>query len=117
MNISGSDRHEVRRDDGELVGFVEPDGTGWRALTVFGAELAVAADRDAAEAEVISAGLAVLAERWWYPDGERGGPAVLREAGPDRVTALLGDLRDGPRPVTLTGGAAARLRRGGGGER
>ena len=118
MNMSRPDRHEVRRDDGELVGFVEPaSGAAWRALTVFGAELAVAADRDAAEAEVEAAGLAVLAERWWYRDGEHWVPAVIQEAGPERVTALVGALTDLPRPIALTGGAAAALRRRGGGER
>ena len=117
MNTSRGDRHEVRRDDdGELLGFVEPTPGGWRALTVFGAELAVAADQDTAEAEVEAAGLAVLAERWWYRDGERWLPAVIREAGPERVTALVGALPDPPRSVTLTGGAAAALRRGGGGD-
>jgi hypothetical protein len=66
--------------------------------------------------EVEAAGLAVIAERWWYRDGEQWVPAVIQEAGPERVTALVGPLTDIPRPITLTGGAAAALRRGGGGE-
>jgi hypothetical protein len=114
-------RTEVRRDDGELIGFVEParDG-GWRALTVFGAELATAPDQDAAIDEVRGAGLAVLAERWWYLDGEEWLPAAIREAGPGRVTVVVGDAAqfvnvvgnpDGLAPLTLTGPDAARLRR------
>jgi hypothetical protein len=114
-------RTEVRRDDGELIGFVEPDGDGgWRALAVFGAELAAAPDRDSAIAEVRAAGLGVLAERWWYRDGEEWLPAAIMEAGPGRVVAVVGDAAqftgvignpDVPIPLTLTGPDAAALRR------
>ena len=52
----------------------------------------------------------------WLTDGQQWVPAVIQEAGPERVTALVGPLTDIPRPITLTGGAAAALRRGGGGE-
>lgn len=106
-------RFEVwRDDDGELLGFVEPgaDG-GWRALAVFGAELAVVDDRGAAEAVVGSIGLAVLADRWWLREGDSWVPAVIQEAGPERVRAFVGALPDTPRAVTLTGPAAAGLRR------
>jgi hypothetical protein len=75
----------------------------------------VATDQDADEAEVEAAGLAVLAEQWWCRNGEHWVPAVIREAG-ERVTALVGALPEPPRPITLTGGAAAALRHGGGGE-
>jgi hypothetical protein len=108
-------RDTPRRRGADRIRRACPDA-GWRALTVFGAELAVAADRNAAEAEVEAAGLAVLAERWWYRDGEHWVPAVIQEAGPERVTALVGTLTDLPRPITLTGGAAAALRRRAGGE-
>lgn len=114
-------RIEVRRDDGELIGFVEPDGDGgWRALVVFGAELATAPDRDTAIAEVREAGLGVLAERWWYHDGEEWLPAAIQEAGPGHVTAVVGDGSrsanvignpDAALPLTLTGPEAAALRR------
>jgi hypothetical protein len=114
-------RTEVRRDDGELLGFVEPapDG-GWRALVVFGAELTTAPDRDTAIAEVLTAGLGVLAERWWYRDGEEWLPAVIQEASPGRVVAVVGDASrfagvvgnpDVAVPLTLTGPDAAALRR------
>jgi hypothetical protein len=112
---------EVRREDGELLGFVERgrDG-GWRALTVFGAELATAPDRDAAIAEVHAAGLGVLTERWWYLDGEEWLPAAIQEAAPGKVTVVVGDgarfanvvgNADTSPPLTLTGADAARLRR------
>ncbi|GAA0924925.1 hypothetical protein [Pseudonocardia zijingensis] len=115
-------RIEVHRDgDGELLGFVEPaaDG-GWRALVVFGAELTTAPDRDTAIAEVRSGALPALAERWWYRDGEEWVPAAIQEAGPGRVTAVVGDGSlfagvignpDAAAPVTLTGADAAALRR------
>jgi hypothetical protein len=114
-------RTEVRRDDGELIGFVEPDEDGgWRALAVFGAELATAPDRDSAIAEVRAAGLGVLAERWWYRDGEEWLPAAILEAAPGRVVAVVGDAAhftgvignpDVVIPLTLTGPDAAALRR------
>jgi hypothetical protein len=114
-------RTEVRRDDGELIGFVEPDRDGgWRALAVFGAELATAPDRDDAIAEVRTAGLGVLAETWWYHDGAEWVPAVIREAAPGRVVAIVGEASrfagvigasDMATPVTLTGPDAAALRR------
>jgi hypothetical protein len=114
-------RTGVRRDDGELIGFVEPDGDGgWRALAVFGGELATAPDREAAVAEVRAAGLGVLADTWWYHDGTEWVPAVIREAGPGRVVALVGHASryagvigagDLAETVTLTGPDAAALRR------
>jgi len=112
-------RTEVRRDDGELIGYVEPaaDG-GWRALAVFGGELATAPDQDAALAEVRAVGLGVLAERWWYHDGDEWLPAAIQEAGPGRVTAVVGDgalsvnaIGNAAAPITLTGPDAAALRR------
>ena len=113
---------EVRRGgDGELLGFVEPATEGgWRALAVFGAELSTAPDQAAAVEAVEAAGLAALAERWWYRDGEQWLPAVIQEAAPGRVTAVVGDgtrfvnaagRPDIPLPITLTGADAAALSR------
>jgi hypothetical protein len=112
---------EVRRDDGELIGFVEPAGDGgWRALTVFGAELATAPDQDAAIDEVRSAGLGVLTERWWYHDGQEWVPAAIQEARPGQVTVVVGEAAQfvnvvgssaAAAAVTLTGPDAAALRR------
>jgi hypothetical protein len=82
-----SHRAEVRRDDGELIGFVEPDGSGiWRYLTVFGSELGTAVDEGSAVAELHRLGLGVLAERWWF----RGEPVTIVEASPGRVLAQVG---------------------------
>ena len=53
------ERTEVRREeDDELLGYVEPDGTGgWRSLTVFGGLLGEAGTADEAVAELESSGL------------------------------------------------------------
>ena len=103
--------YEVHRDDGELLGFVEQCAQGWIARTVFGAPLADAPDRQAAEDAVTGAGLAALAERWWHHDGTEWVPARIVEAAPGRVTAFIGALPATPRRVTLTGADAAALRR------
>lgn len=79
---------EVRREDGELLGYVEESPEGWRALSVFGGEIAIRPDRPAAADEVSSRGLGVLAETWWW----RGEPAVLVEASPQRVVARIGGI-------------------------
>ncbi len=110
--LTGMNGIEVRREDGELVGFVAAHGDRWQARTVFGAPLATADDSDEAEEVLLGTGLAVLAERWWlHRDGEWLPVAVL-EAGPGRVTVQVGRFPEPlDRPVTLTGEAAAGLRR------
>jgi hypothetical protein len=110
-------RTEVRRDDDELIGFVEPDGSGsWRYLTVFGGELGTDVDEGSAVAELHRLGLGVLAERWWY----RGDPVTIVEASPGRVLAQVGGFAGMALVITpgapdahvtteLTGGELAEL--------
>lgn len=84
---------QVRREDGELVGWLLPADTsdGWVPATVFGAALAGPTDRAAAERVVREQGLSSLAEQWWVrrrvvavgADGWR--PAWLVEVEPDRL--------------------------------
>jgi hypothetical protein len=103
---------EVRRSDGELVGFVAEHDGRWQARTVFGAQLAVTDDEQAAESAVLNAGLAALAEPWWLHRAGRSVPVMLLEAAPGRVTVRVGrhpDPKD--RPLVLTGADAAGLRR------
>ncbi|WP_344425959.1 hypothetical protein [Pseudonocardia ailaonensis] len=114
MNRTGEEnavsRTEVlREDDGELIGFVEPDpATGaWRALSVFGGLVATTPDEESAANELRSRGLSVLAETWWL----RGEPVVILEARPGKVVARVGgipslavsagDVPDGHIRVTL----------------
>lgn len=82
---------EVRREDGELCGFVVATGDGWDATTVFGAVLETVADRDDAARIVREHGLASLAERWLLIGGPGGDEQIvcIQEASPAGVTLAL----------------------------
>jgi hypothetical protein len=92
---SGHARHmeAVRRSvDGELCGHVElRDGT-WFALVVFGAVLGRHSSREEAVAQVLSEGLASLAERWTLTRGDGSSDEVvcIQEANARTVTVALG---------------------------
>ncbi len=91
----GSQRQEeVRRvQDDELAGYVEPTEDGaWRALTVFGGELATLPSRDAAIELVHRQGLASLAERWywWSRTDATWRIVVPQETSPGRVRVAIG---------------------------
>jgi hypothetical protein len=62
-----------RRDDGEVVGWIRPDGEAWTAIDVLGREVAASVDWLDAEAALEDAGLAFLAEPWMLErdDGRR----------------------------------------------
>lgn len=83
---------EVRRDDGELCGYVENRGEQWRALTVFGAQLGVASDSDTARKLVMTRGLASLAERWELRARceDTWQTVCIQEASRHRLTLVLG---------------------------
>lgn len=84
---------EVRRlTDGELCGIVEQRGGSWLALAVFGATLGHHPTRDDAVAQVLSEGLAALAERWMLrrDDGSVEEVVCIQEATPQGVTVALG---------------------------
>jgi len=108
------ERTEVRREeDDELLGYVEPDGTGgWRSLTVFGGLLGEAGTADEAAAELESSGLSSLAETWWYrsPEDGRWLTTVIMEARPGEVRAQVGSLPDPMRVVTITDPTPDELR-------
>ncbi len=82
---------EIRRDDGELCGFVRADGDAWVATTVFGAMLGDADSRESADRLVREVGLASLAERWLLRDGAAGDEQIvcIQEASPEGVTVAL----------------------------
>ncbi|WP_162802127.1 hypothetical protein [Ornithinimicrobium murale] len=84
----------VRREDGELIGFVAPEPEGWRPLTVFGHPLADVADRATAEDRLHAVGLGYLAGKWELRDGEDWISAQLVEASPAGVTVQLVDFFD-----------------------
>jgi hypothetical protein len=84
--------NEVRRDDdNELCGHVVGSDGQWLACTVFGGRLGSHQTRAAAEAQVLSDGLASLADRWEY----RAGPedewqtVCIQEARPGWVRLAL----------------------------
>lgn len=84
--------HAVRREDGELIGFVAPDGDGWQPLTVFGHPLSGVGDHEAAEERLHAVGMSYLAEKWELRDGQDWISAQLVEASPSGVTVQLVDF-------------------------
>ncbi len=87
-----SDMFEVRRDDGELCGFVAADGGRWQSLTVFGATLATHDTRAEAEQHVEHTGLSVMADRWTLVDPSTGEEELvsIQQVSPVEVTLALG---------------------------
>lgn len=96
-----------RHEDGELCGHVVERGGSWCALVVFGAELGRHATREAAIAQVLSEGLASLAERWTLlrGDDDEGRIVCIQEANAHGVTVAL-DFYAMPGVPTLTIAAA-----------
>ena len=82
---------EVRRPfDGELCGHVELRGGVWCALVVFGASLGCHSTREDAVAQVLSEGLASLAERWTLQSADGAAQVVcIQEANEQTVTVAL----------------------------
>jgi hypothetical protein len=83
---------EVRRDDGELCGFVAPSDAGWRSVVVFGATLDEHETEVDARDHVLTRGLAALAERWELVDtaSDEREIVCIQQASPDEVTVALG---------------------------
>jgi hypothetical protein len=83
---------EVRRDDGELCGYVTELDGHWLALTVFGATLAEYDTEHDARRHVAAEGLAALADRWTLVDGVSGVEEVvcIQQASPTEVSLALG---------------------------
>jgi hypothetical protein len=75
-----------RRDDGELVGWIRPEGEHWVAVDLLGREASVAVDWLAAEAALESNGLSWLADIWML-ERDAGDPVRVRlvEVAPGRV--------------------------------
>jgi hypothetical protein len=84
---------EVRRPvDDELCGHVDWRDGAWLALVVFGAVLGRHSTREDAVAQVLSEGLASLAERWTLRRGAGNLDEVvcIQEANAHSVTLALG---------------------------
>jgi hypothetical protein len=84
---------EVRRPvDDELCGHVQLADGSWFALVVFGAVLGRHSTREEAVAQVLSEGLASLAERWTLRRGDSNSDEVvcIQEANAQTVTVAFG---------------------------
>lgn len=83
---------EVRRDDGELCGFVTAEDGRWWAMAVFGAALSQHDGEEDARRHVIGNGLAALADRWTLIDSASGDEQVvcIQHASPAEVSVALG---------------------------
>jgi hypothetical protein len=66
-----------RRDDGELVGWIRPEGDDWVAVDLLGREASAAVDWLAAEAALESNGLSWLADTWML-ERDAGDPVRVR---------------------------------------
>ena len=72
----------LRQDDGELLGYIEQDGTSWTAQTMFGYIFARSVERQEVEEVVRSQGLIILQGVWQYfdRDDKVWYPCILKEA-------------------------------------
>ncbi len=79
-----------RADDGELLGFVVEDASGWQAQTIFGYSFARAEDRASVEQVVRDQGLTILGGLWQYfdEDDKTWHPCVIKEAAPNQVIII-----------------------------
>jgi hypothetical protein len=97
----------IRTEDGELCGHVQVRDGSWYALVVFGAVLGRHSTREDAVAQVLSDGLASLAERWTLVRDDDGSSqhVCIQEANARSVTVAL-DYYSMPGVPTLTIAAA-----------
>lgn len=80
----------IRQDDGELLGYVEQETSGWSAQTVFGYIFARSVTQQEAEETVRAQGLMILQGLWQYYDRQDKAwfPCVLKEVFPSRVIVI-----------------------------
>lgn len=80
----------IRQDDGELLGYVEKQTSGWSAQTIFGYVFARSDNQESVEEVVRSQGLTILQGLWQYYDKQDKAwfPCVLKEVFPNRVIVM-----------------------------
>ncbi|KRD49715.1 hypothetical protein [Microbacterium sp. Root280D1] len=96
-----------RRDDGELLGWIHPEGEGWVAIDVLGRAVSGPTEWLDAEAALEDHGIAWLADPWML-EGEAERPLRVRivEVTPDgegrsgRIVVKVDDFGDITRPAT-----------------
>lgn len=84
-----------RRGDGELVGWIRPEGEDWTAIDVLGREVVASVDWLAAEEALEARGLAFLADPWML-DRDSAPPLRVRlvEVTPARIVVKSEDFGD-----------------------
>lgn len=96
-----------RRDDGELLGWIHPEGEAWVAIDVLGRAVSGPTEWLDAEAALEDHGIAWLADPWML-EGEAERPLRVRivEITPDgegrsgRIVVKVDDFGDITRPAT-----------------
>jgi hypothetical protein len=80
----------LRQDDGELLGHIEKEASGWSAQTIFGYVFARSHSQKAVEEAVRSQGLTILQGLWSYYDRQDKAwyPCILKEAFPNKVIVI-----------------------------
>lgn len=94
-----------RRDDGELLGWIHPEGDDWVAVDVLGRVLSEPTGWLDAEVALETTGIAWLADPWVL-EGEDGGPLRVRivevtpddDGRPGRIVVKVDDFGDMTRP-------------------
>lgn len=98
-----------RRDDGELLGWIHPDGDLWAAVDVLGRPVAAPAEWLDAEEALERHGIAWLADPWML-EGEADRPLRVRivettpdeDGRPGRILVKVDDFGDVTRPPSET---------------
>lgn len=110
-----------RRDDGELLGWIHPEGEDWVAVDVLGRRVSGPGEWLNAEAALEEHGIGWLADPWML-EGEDDRPLRVRilevtpdeEGAPGRIVVKVDDFGDMTRPAiarfTLPWPLPARLR-------
>lgn len=96
-----------RRDDGELLGWIRPEGEAWVAVDVLGRPASTATEWLDAETALEQRGIAWLADPWML-EGEGERPLQVRivevtpdeEGRPGRIVVKVDDFGDMSRPAT-----------------
>lgn len=117
MSVGGAvpdDWTPHRRDDGERLGWIRPDGDAWTAIDVLGRVVAASVEWLDAEEALEQRGLAFLAEPWML-ERDGGDPVRVRlvEVTPARIVVKVDDYGDMSRPhegIVLPWPLPSRLR-------
>lgn len=91
--MTTDDRVAHRRDDGELLGWIRPQGEGWVAIDLLGREATDAVEWLDAEAALEELGIGYLAEPWMLDrEGERPVRVRFVEVTPARIVVKAEDF-------------------------